>query len=350
MKESHAIGAARKPSAQAEVTILHPGAEHARSGTAKSMARGIVLTTLIVAVLAALPWIGSTVLVQFGINLLLLATLAQGWNIIGGYAGYPSFGNSVFYGLGAYGVAIAMVQYHLPFWVGMLLGLGLGVAFAGLLGLAVLRLKGHYFAICTLGLALVMTAIVSNLEIAGSNIGLVLPLLRSEVLFYELALGLLVLATLAIFWLSRSRYGLGLIAIRENEEGAAAMGIDTTLYKVMAFMLSAGFTALAGGIYAYYITFIDPVGVFDVGLNVKMIIMAVFGGPGSVLGPVVGAFILSVVSEILATQVTSVASLFFGAVIVIAVVFMPRGIVHLVQHVYRVRWRYFTDNVRTHRL
>jgi branched-chain amino acid transport system permease protein len=315
----------------------------------KSTAWGIVLP-VIVALLAALPWIGNTVLVQFGINVLLLATLAQGWNIIGGYTGYPSFGNSVFYGLGAYGVAIAMVQYHLPFWVGMLLGLGLGVVFAGLLGLAVLRLKGHYFAICTLGLALVMTAIVSNLEIAGSNIGLVLPLLRSEVLFYELALGLLVLATLTIFWLSRSRFGLGLIAIRENEEGAAVMGVNTTLYKILAFMLSASFTALAGGIYAYYITFIDPVGVFDIGLNVKMIIMAVFGGPGSVLGPVVGAFILSAISEVLATKVTSIASMFFGIVIVIAVMFMPRGIAHLVQHIKRIGWGYFIDNVRTHRL
>ncbi len=315
----------------------------------RSIAWGIVLA-VIVALLAALPWIGNTVLVQFGINVLLLATLAQGWNIIGGYTGYPSFGNSVFYGLGAYGVAIAMAQYHLPFWVGMLLGLGVGVAFAGLLGLAVLRLKGHYFAICTLGLALVMSAIVSNLEIAGSNIGLVLPLHRGEVLFYELALGLLMLATLTIFWLARSRFGLGLIAIRENEEGAAVMGVNTTLYKVLAFMLSAAFTSLAGGIYAYYITFIDPVGVFDIGLNVKMIIMAVFGGPGSVFGPVVGAFILSAISEILATKVTSIASMFFGIVIVIAVVFMPRGIAHLVRHMRRMGWRYFVDNVRTHRL
>jgi branched-chain amino acid transport system permease protein len=315
----------------------------------KQIAWAVVLAA-IVAALAALPWIGTTALVQFGISVLLLATLAQGWNIIGGYAGYPSFGNSVFYGLGAYGVAIAMAQFHLPFWVGMLLGLALGTAFAALLGLAVLRLKGHYFAICTLGLAFVMTAIVSNLEIAGSNIGLVLPLLRSEVLFYELALGLLVVATATIFWLSRSRFGLGLIAIRENEEGAAAMGVNTTLYKVLAFMLSAAFTALAGGIYAYYITFIDPVGVFDIVLNVKMIIMAVFGGPGSVFGPVVGAFLLSAVSEVLATKVTNIASMFFGIVIVIAVIFMPRGIVHLVQHIRRTGWRYFIDNVRTHRL
>jgi branched-chain amino acid transport system permease protein len=309
------------------------------------------ISAAVVAALAALPWIGNTVLVQFGINVLLLATLAQGWNIIGGYAGYPSFGNSVFYGLGAYGVGIAMAQFQLPFWVGMLLGLGLAVVFAALLGLAVLRLKGHYFAICTLGLALVMTAIFSNLAIAGSNIGLVLPLLSGgEVLFYELALALLVLATLTVFWLSRSRFGLGLIAIRENEEGAAVMGVNTTLYKILAFMLSAAFTALAGGIYAYYITFIDPAGVFDVVLNVKMIIMAVFGGPGSVLGPVVGALILSAISEVLATKVTSIASMFFGIVIVVAVVFMPRGIADLVRNFGRSGWRYFIDNVRTHRL
>jgi len=320
------------------------------NGGAMKTKAGIVVCAIVVAVLAALPWYGNSVMVQFGISVLLLATLAQGWNIIGGYTGYASFGNSVFYGLGAYGVAIAMVQLKLPFWVGMLLGLGLAVVFAALLGLAVLRLRGHYFAIATLGLAFIMTAIVSNLEIAGRNIGLVLPLLKSDLLFYELALALLVLATLTVFWLSRSRFGLGLIAIRENEEGAAVMGVNTTLYKVLAFMLSAAFSGLAGGIYAYYITFIDPVGVFDVSLNVKMIIMAVFGGPGSVLGPVVGAFVLSTISEVLATKVTSFASMFFGVVIVIAVVFMPRGLADFAERFRRLRLRYFAENVRAHRL
>jgi branched-chain amino acid transport system permease protein len=161
---------------------------------------------------------------------------------------------------------------------------------------------------------------------------------------------LLVLATLTVYGLSRSRFGFGLIAIREDEEAAAVMGVNTTLYKVLAFMLSAAFSALAGGIYAYYITFIDPVGVFDVVLNVKMIIMAVFGGPGSVLGPVVGAFVLSGISEVLAAKVTSLASVFFGIVIVVAVVFMPHGVAHLVAHVKRSGWRYFLENVRVNRL
>jgi len=301
-------------------------------------------------ILAAVPWIASPTLIQFGISTLLLATLAQSWNIIGGYAGYASFGNSVFYGLGSYGTAIAMVQWHLPFGVGLALGAVLAVAFAVLLGLLVLRLRGHYFAIATLALAEVMIAIFSNLDIAGRNIGLVLPLLRGDALFYEMSLGLLALSTLAIAWIARSRFGFGLISIRENEEAAAVMGVNTTLYKVLAFALSGFFCALAGGIHAYWITFLDPVSAFDIGLNVKMIIMSVFGGPGSILGPVVGAVLLSGVSEILSTEISSLAGLFFGVVIVTAVVFMPRGLADLGRRYKKVGWHYFADNVRAHRL
>ncbi|HCE08631.1 MAG TPA: branched-chain amino acid ABC transporter permease, partial [Oxalobacteraceae bacterium] len=287
---------------------------------------------------------------QFGINALLLAVLAQGWNIIGGYTGYASFGNSVFYGLGGYGVAIAMVQWELPFGVGLVFGVVLAVVFAVLLGLPVLRLKGHYFAIATLALSQVMAAIVSNVGLAGQNIGLVLPPMNNDPLFYELSLGLLAIATLTIWWLTRSRFGFGLIAIRENEEGAAVMGVDTTLYKVLAFALSGIFSALAGGIHAYWITFLDPESAFDISLNVKMIIMAVFGGPGTVLGPIVGALSLSAVSELLSSEVTSIAGLFFGVVIVAAVVLMPRGLADMLWRSRKTGWRYFIENVRAHRL
>ncbi len=309
---------------------------------------GMVLAALLL--LAGVPWYGSDVLVQFGINALLLAVLAQGWNIIGGYTGYASFGNSVFYGLGAYGVAIAMVQWQLPFGVGMVFGVVLAVVFAVLLGIPVLRLKGHYFAIATLALSQVMTAIVSNVGLAGQNIGLVLPPLNNDPLFYELSLGLLTVATLTIWGLTRSRFGFGLIAIRENEEGAAVMGVNTTLYKVLAFALSGVFSALAGGIHAYWITFLDPDSAFDISLNVKMIIMAVFGGPGTVLGPIVGALSLSAISEFLSSEVTSIAGLFFGLVIVAAVVLMPRGLADMIRRLRKTGWRYFSENIRAHRL
>jgi branched-chain amino acid transport system permease protein len=302
------------------------------------------------AVMAGVPWYGSAVLVQFGINALLIAVLAQGWNIIGGFTGYASFGNSVFYGLGSYGVGIAMVQWNLSFAAGMALGVALAVAFAILIGLPVLRLRGHYFAIATLALTQVMAAIVSNIDLAGQNVGLVLPPMNDDTMFYELSLGLVVLATLTVFWLTRSRFGFGLIAIRENEVGAGVMGVNTTLYKVSAFALSGIFSALAGGIHAYWITFLDPNSAFDIGVNVKMIIMAVFGGAGTVLGPVVGALALSAVSELLSSEVTSVASLFFGFVIVAAVVFMPRGMAQILRDWRKAGWRCFVDNIKAYRL
>ena len=314
------------------------------------LALTLALSVVVVGVLATVPWWGSAVLVQFGINALILATLAQSWNIIGGYTGYPSFGNSVFYGLGGYGVAIAMVQFQLPFAAGLTLGVFLAVLFAFLLGLPVLRLRGHYFAIATLGLAEVMTAIISNLEIAGRNIGLILPLLKGDTLFFELSLALLVITTMTVAWISRSRFGFGLIAIRENEEAAAVMGVNTTLYKVLAFALCSIFAAIAGGIHAYWITYLDPTSAFDITLNVKMIIMAVFGGPGTIFGPVLGAFVLSAISEVLATKVTSLASIFFGLVIVAAIVFMPRGFADLIRRFRQQGWRYFQANIQAHRV
>ncbi len=219
----------------------------------------VAVLAALVALLSAVPWLGSAPIVQFGINALLIATLAQGWNIIGGYTGYASFGNSVFYGLGTYGTAIAMANYHLPF-------------------------------------------------------------------------------------------GAGLVAIRENEDAAAVMGINTTLYKVLALALAGFFSALAGGIHAYWITFIDPSSAFDSTLNVKMVIMAVFGGPGTVFGPVIGAFLLSGISELLASNVSTVASLFYGLVIVLAVVFMPKGLIDMGGGVRRLGWKYFIQNIRQNRL
>ncbi len=310
------------------------------------------VAAIVLLLLAGVPWYGSAVLVQFGINALLLAVLAQGWNIIGGFTGYASFGNSVFYGLGSYGVAIAMVQWHLPFAAGLAFGAALAVVFALLLGVPVLRLRGHYFAIATLALAGVMAAIVSNIPLAGQNIGLVLPPLNDDRLFYGLALGLLVISTLVVYWLTRSRFGFGLIAIRENEDGAAVMGVNTTLYKVLAFTLSGVLSALAGGIHAYWITFLDPESAFDISLNIKMIIMAVFGGAGTVLGPIIGALSLSAISELLSSQVTSVATLFFGLVVIAAVVLMPHGLMDLAQRVRTrsLRWNYLGENVRANRL
>jgi branched-chain amino acid transport system permease protein len=310
----------------------------------------IILLVIITALLAIVPLVGSPVLVQFGISALLFAVLAQSWNIIGGFTGYPSFGNSVFYGLGVYGTAIAMAKFNLPFGVGLVCGAILAMLCALLIGLPVLRLRGQYFAIATLGLAVAMAAVVSNLDIAGANIGLILPLTRADGMFYELALALLVACVLCVFWISRSRFGMGLIAIREDEHAAASMGVNTTLYKTMALVLSALFTSIAGGIHAYFITFVDPASAFDSTLNVRMVIMTVFGGPGTVLGPVAGAFVLSAVYELLANWISTAAALLFGVVIVVSVIFMPRGIADLAAGIRRQGLSYLLHNIRRYRL
>ncbi len=305
---------------------------------------------LAVAALAALPWLGSEAVVQYGINALLLATLAQGWNLIGGFTGYPSFGNSVFYGLGTYGTAIAMTTFHLSFAAGLGVGALLAVCCAVLFGVPILRLRGPYFAIATLGLSAAMSAVVANLDIAGRNVGIILPLFKGDQVFYEASLALLVVATAVVWGVSRARFGVGLVAIRENEDAAQVMGIDTTRWKVAALSLSAALSGVAGGIHAYWITFIDPASSFDPTLNVKMVIMTVFGGAGTVLGPVLGALILSGISEVLASTVSTVAAAFYGLVIVLAVILMPRGLVDAATGIRKARWRYFTDNMRRYRL
>jgi branched-chain amino acid transport system permease protein len=302
------------------------------------------------ALLAAAPLLNDAVLIQYGINALLFATLAQSWNIIGGFAGYPSFGNSVFYGLGTYGTAIAMVQFKLPFGLGLVFGALLAMLCAFLVGLPILRLRGHYFAIATLGISAATQAIIANLPIAGANSGLVLPLTRADNIFYELALALMVACTGTVAWIAQSRFGMGLIAIREDEDAAGSMGVNTTLYKTMALVLSALFTAIAGGINAYWITFIDPASAFDLTLNVRMVIMAMFGGPGTVFGPVIGAFLLSAIYEILASWISTAAALLFGIVIVLLVIFMPRGLADLIAGTRRQGPTYLLQNIRLHRL
>jgi branched-chain amino acid transport system permease protein len=312
--------------------------------------RAILVILGVAVLLAALPWFGDEVMIQFGIDALLFATVAQAWNILGGFTGYASFGNSAFYGLGTYGTAIAMAQLGLPFWVGLVLGAALAVACAILIGLPILRLRGHYFAIATLGLSATISAVIANLDIAGRAIGLILPLTHNDAMFYEEALALLVATTLTVAWISHSRFGMGLVAIREDEDAAQVMGVNTTFYKVAALSLSAFFTALAGGIHAYWITFIDPGGAFDLSLNVRMVIMAVFGGPGTVFGPVIGSFLLTAVYEVLASSISTAAALLFGLVIILAVIFMPRGLWDLSRGFRAVGWRYLLQNIQQHKL
>jgi len=304
---------------------------------------------LVVLVMAAAPGVVSPFMLQFLINLFMLAILAESWNIIGGYTGYASFGNVAFFGVGAYTTGVLLTRVGFPFALALPAGGIVAMLFAALVGMPILRLKGHYFAIATLGVAETMREVVYNLEFTGKGTGLVMPILRSPLPFFYLMLGILVAVTLVNWWLSESRFGYGLIAIREDEDAAAVMGINTPLYKTIAFALSGAFTGPAGGVYAYWITFIDPDAVFKVIITVQLIIMAVFGGTGTVVGPLLGALVLASVSEWLSTQLVTLAELFNGLIIILVVLFMPKGMSDLIrQRAFSLR--YFARNLREYRI
>jgi branched-chain amino acid transport system permease protein len=285
----------------------------------------------IVLLLTAPTW-ASAFLVQFLINLFMLAILAESWNIIGGFTGYASFGNAGFFGVGAYTTGVLLTVLRVPFPLALALGGLSAMAFAALIGVAVLRLRGQYFAIATLGVTETTREIVYNLDVTGGGSGLNLPMSPSPLLFFYLMFGILLLAIVVNQRIASSRFGYGLIAIREDEDAAAAMGIPTARYKTLAFALSGGLAGLAGGVFADWITFIDPTEIFKVSWTLRMIILAVFGGAGTVLGPVLGAAVLASIFEALSTELVSLAELVNGFIIIAVVLFMPKGLLETVRH------------------
>ena len=301
------------------------------------------------AFVGAAPRLLSAFMVQFVINLFMLAILAESWNIIGGFTGYASFGNVAFFGLGAYTTGILMTKVALPLPVALAGATVVPMLFAAAIGLPILRLKGHYFAIATLGVAETMREVVYNVELTGAGTGLVMPIARTPALFFYLMLAILVAVTLVNGWLARSRFGYGLVAIREDEDAAAAMGIDTARYKTIAFAISGAFAGITGGVFAYWITFIDPDAVFRVIITIQMIIMAVFGGAGTVVGPLLGALVLASVSEVLSTQLVALAELFNGLIVILVVLFMPKGLLEVLK-AGRGSFRVMTRNLREYRV
>ncbi|MPZ69694.1 MAG: ATP-binding cassette domain-containing protein [Actinobacteria bacterium] len=277
----------------------------------------------------------------------LLAVGAISWNIVSGFTGYVSLGQSAFLGIGAYTVAIISIRNGLdPFLVAPLGGLAAALV-ALVIGLIVMRTRGHAFVIITIALLLLFQTIGLNLgSLTGGSNGLTLPLPQWNVdyqnfPFYYSMLGIMVITHLFSMWIRRTKFGTGLIAIREDEQKAGGIGIHTTRYKVSAFIASAVFMGIAGGIYAYYLTFIDPRGMFDILVSVSIVLAVLVGGRGSIWGPIVGAFIVQPLNE--ATNVYAKGSqsrlVFFGGALMAVVLFMPDGIVTTITRFFRDRRR-----------
>jgi branched-chain amino acid transport system permease protein len=290
---------------------------------------------------------------------LLLAVMAQGWNLIGGFTGYAAFGNVGFFGIGAYTTGLLMLSHwQVPFFPAMACGALLAAAVAVVLGAALMRLRGHYFAIATLGVAEALREVADSWDsVTEGSTGIDLPIESSGQFFYYTALGLVLAGLVVTALLARSKIGYSWMAIREDQDAARMMGIDTTRRKVLAFALSAVFAAAAGAVTAYQNIHVTPTDFFKVDYTLQMIIACIIGGTGTVLGPIVGAAIYQLLSTYAWSHFIELHPTVTGGIIVFFVLFAPRGLVPIVRDIVRRRhgprrtfWQALLANVRAHRV
>jgi len=288
-----------------------------------------------VLVLVAIPLWASGYWVRIATNVWMYVALTAAQNIIAGYAGYPALGNVVFFGLGAYASAVAMTSAGLPIPVALVVGGVVPVLYAAALGLPILRTRGHYFVMATIGVNEATREAIANLDAwtEGSR-GITLPILdlsppASSMLFYALMLGVAAATVLTTVVVTGTRVGYGWRAIRANEEAAVVMGVNATGYKVLAWALSALFIGLTGAVYALWTTFIEPAGVFSVLIVVKFTVMLLLGGQGTIAGPVIGAVVVELLSTLVWGQFPQLHLGIFGILIVLIVLFVPSGIMDL---------------------
>ncbi|HXI21122.1 MAG TPA: branched-chain amino acid ABC transporter permease [Gemmatimonadales bacterium] len=280
--------------------------------------------------LGVLPQFLNLYLRSFVMFTMMYVVLALSWNIISGFTGYTSFGHVIFYGIGAYACAILVADHGWP-WLPTLLVAAAVSALVGLgLGYPVLRLKGPYFAIAMLGAAEGMRVIATVWDgLTHGGLGISFPSTENSVATYQAMLGLMVVTILVAYVVGHSRFGIRLNAIREDEVAAEALGINATAYKLAAFTLSAVFPAVAGGIQAYKVLYIDPPSVFFVQITIAMALMSMLGGKGSVIGPIVGAVLLYTAEELTWVNFPHAHLIAYGLFIVLVARFMPRGLLGL---------------------
>jgi len=321
---------------------------------------GLALAVLAYAVLAPLtslsaaqslnvPLLTDRLWFRIATIIAMFVVMATAWNIIGGLTGYAAFGNVAFFGIGAYTTGMLIAKAKWPFLLALPLSPVAAAAFAALVGLPLLRLRGHYFAVASLGVGVAVGELVQNIDYQGQPMfggasGLFLPIFSigdRGLFFFYLMLGAAAIS-IAVTWLVlRSRFGYGLIAIRENEEAAAVIGVNTTAYKVAAYALSAALTGLAGGIFSQWNVFINQENAFPIEYNVQMILMALLGGTGTVFGPAAGAVVLQLLIQFLSgtlpvtlslpfvpsDAMPVIAQIILGLMLVIVVIFAPRGVI-----------------------
>jgi len=304
------------------------------------------LTSIDAAQAIGLPLLADRLWFRIATIIAMFAVMASAWNIIGGLTGYAAFGNVAFFGIGAYTTGMLIAKARWPFFVALPAAPVAAAAFATLIGVPLLRLRGHYFAVASLGTGVAVGEVIQNVDfrgqpLFGGSTGLFMPIVGRDITYFYLMVGAAAVAVAVTWWVLRSRFGYGLIAIRENEEAASVIGVPTTAYKVAAFALAAALTGLAGGIFAQWNVFINQENVFPIEYNIQMILMALIGGAGTLFGPIVGAVLLQLLIQFLSGSLPVsadipfvpsaarpvIAQVILGLLLVLVVVFVPRGVI-----------------------
>ena len=300
----------------------------------------LVPILLVLAALAAVPLLtASNVVLNFLTFALLIALVGQGWNVLGGYGGQYSFGHAAFFGTGAYVTAILQTRYGVNAWIGFAAGIAGGAVVGASIGALTFRsgLKGSYFALVTLAFAEVLRILASVAPITGAGVGILVNLdLRPEAFqfqsrapFYWILLALVGVSLVIVRLIEHSRFGAWLVAVRENEEAAQALGVDATRVKLLAITVSAAMTAAGGAFYVQYFLFIDSGIAYGPWISIEALLAPIVGGIGTVFGPLLGALVVRTLGELTKLAIGDAPGLdlvIFGGVLILVVAFAPRGI------------------------
>jgi branched-chain amino acid transport system permease protein len=303
----------------------------------------------VLAVIAAvaLPWLlASSYHLHIAVLTLWFAYLAMCWNLVGGYAGQPSFGHALFVGSGGYTSALLFIHFGLTPWIGMWIGGAVAALFGLFLGYISFRyrVRGHFFLLVTIAFAQFFYILVINISAIGGAAGFSIPLrghapwlfqFESKIYFYYIVLAMLLFVSLLSVRLTKSRLGYYWRAIKANESAAEAIGIDLTSNKMKALVLSSFLSGIGGAFYAQYMIFVEPEGLFGIGLSAEIVVFAIVGGVGSSIGPALGAVLLYPLAELLratlGAEIPGIHLIAYGFVLIVAILFAPGGIAGLFQ-------------------
>ena len=296
---------------------------------------------VVVAALAAVPLVvSSNVVLNFLVVTLLIALAGQGWNILGGYGGQYSFGHAAFFGTGAYVTAVLQVRYGANAWPAFAAGIAAGAALGAVIGALTFRsgLRGSYFALVTLAFAEVLRIVASVAPITGAGVGTLVKLdlrveamqFQSRAVFYWIILALVAVSLVIARLIERSRFGVWLVAVRENEDAAKALGVDATQVKLAAMVISGAVTAAAGCFYVQYFLFIDAPIAYGTWISVEALLTPIIGGVGTVFGPLLGALVVKSLGEaakLITGDAPGLDLIVYGAVLVLVIWLLPRGLI-----------------------